>query len=165
MEVTILRKKRAGKRNIKCIGYCGAGGRFFLSKHGEYYRSRIIEAFTFRSRKRNYSPDLHTWKNRKRGLCKFKYESTGGPQMEKQDAEQASKNEQLCILLERMKTNDPQALLEFLNLFEEDMNKHCRFIRMPREDALQNMKLGLIELLQKENLYHNETYQNRNYIF
>ncbi|WP_458120874.1 hypothetical protein [Paenibacillus sp. Z6-24] len=70
--------------------------------------------------------------------------------MEKQNVKGTQNNEQLILLLERIKQKDNQALLEFLNLFEDDMQKHTRFMRMPQEDALQHMKLGLIELLRNE---------------
>lgn len=42
---------------------------------------------------------------------------------------------------------DEQAMLDFLSLFEEDMDVLSRYMRMPKEDAIQWLKLGLIEIV------------------
>lgn len=43
------------------------------------------------------------------------------------------------------------AMLELLNFFEKDMLKLSRYIQIPREDALQSMKLEMIELFKMNN--------------
>lgn len=42
---------------------------------------------------------------------------------------------------------DEQAMLDFLSLFEEDIDVLSRYMRMPKEDAIQWLKLGLMEIV------------------
>ncbi|MEJ3720089.1 hypothetical protein WGM54_19080 [Paenibacillus polymyxa] len=42
---------------------------------------------------------------------------------------------------------DEQSMLDFLSLFEEDMDVLSRYMRMPKEDAIQWLKLGLMEIV------------------
>lgn len=69
--------------------------------------------------------------------------------MEKQNAESAqTEDEQLEQLIHRIQQHgDDAAMLAFLELFEEDMQQLARYMRMPREDAMQSLKLGMMELV------------------
>jgi hypothetical protein len=44
-------------------------------------------------------------------------------------------------------TKDEQAMLDFLSLFEKDMDVLSRYMRMPKEDAIQWLKLGMMEIV------------------
>jgi len=45
--------------------------------------------------------------------------------------------------------NDKHATKELLGFFEKDMIRLSRFIKMPKEDAIQTMKLELIEVFKR----------------
>ncbi|MEF3305641.1 hypothetical protein [Paenibacillus sp. GYB003] len=52
-------------------------------------------------------------------------------------------------IIHAAREKDSEALLWLLKYFEQDMIELSRNIRMPQEDALQSMKLELIELISK----------------
>ncbi|WP_256222576.1 helix-turn-helix domain-containing protein [Paenibacillus sp. OK076] len=55
-------------------------------------------------------------------------------------------------LLTKAKNHDPDAMLKLLHYFEPEMLRHSRYISMPQEDALQHMRLVLIELFHTTDL-------------
>lgn len=67
--------------------------------------------------------------------------------MEEQNAEDLISEDQFLELLKRAREKDSEAILLLLKYFEQDMLQLSRNIRMPQEDAIQSMKLGLIELI------------------
>lgn len=62
-----------------------------------------------------------------------------------------TKNE-FMTLLAKAKNHDPDATLTLLHYFEPEMLQHSRYISMPQEDALQHMRLVLIELFHNSDL-------------
>lgn len=72
--------------------------------------------------------------------------------MEKKDSTIALTENEFMTLLNQAQNDDPDAMLKLLQFFEPDMLRHVQFIQMPREDALQHMRLTLIELIQSSKL-------------
>lgn len=68
----------------------------------------------------------------------------------KDDSRDLSENEVLELLMLIQKENDEIATLKLLDFFEQDILHLARFIRMPREDAIQSMKVELIDLLKRK---------------
>lgn len=68
--------------------------------------------------------------------------------MEKKNPTIAFTENEFMILLKQAQNDDPDAMLKLLHFFEPDILRHVQFIQMPREDALQHMRLTLIELFQ-----------------
>lgn len=66
--------------------------------------------------------------------------------MEKENPQVTLTEDEFMTLLGQARNHDPDAMLKLLEFFEPDMLLHTRFIRMPQEDALQHMRLALIEL-------------------
>ncbi|MDN4619781.1 hypothetical protein QCD85_16855 [Paenibacillus sp. PsM32] len=59
-----------------------------------------------------------------------------------------NEDEYILELIQKIKEkHDQESINAFLNLFEADMLFLSSYIRMPKEDALQSLKLGMIELL------------------
>ncbi|SDM41897.1 hypothetical protein SAMN05428961_11713 [Paenibacillus sp. OK060] len=50
-------------------------------------------------------------------------------------------------LVQRSKEGDHEAFLQIVDLFEEEMIELAKYIKMPKEDVLQSLKLGLLELI------------------
>lgn len=69
--------------------------------------------------------------------------------MEKQNVERIEiEDEQLEYLIEQIQKNkDEQAMLAFLELFEEDIQYLAKYMRITREDAVQSLKLSMLQLL------------------
>ncbi|GBG11027.1 hypothetical protein PAT3040_05806 [Paenibacillus agaridevorans] len=66
--------------------------------------------------------------------------------MEKENPQVALTEDEFMSLVSQAQNQDPDAMLKLLEFFEPEMLWHTRFIRMPQEDALQHMRLALIEL-------------------
>ncbi|GAB6992026.1 hypothetical protein [Paenibacillus pini] len=51
--------------------------------------------------------------------------------------------------------NDPEAMIAILDFFEQDIVRLSRYIRIPREDAIQIITLELMTLLKdsEKNIY------------
>ncbi|WP_156934120.1 hypothetical protein [Paenibacillus zanthoxyli] len=69
--------------------------------------------------------------------------------MEEQDAQRnEAEDREIEQLIERIVVyHDEQAMLAFLALFEEDMNVLSKYMRMSKEDAMQSLKLGMLEMI------------------
>lgn len=69
--------------------------------------------------------------------------------MEKENATgNEGEDRKLKQLIDRIIVDkDEQAMLDFLSLFEEDIDVLSRYMRMPKEDAIQWLKLGLMEIV------------------
>lgn len=71
--------------------------------------------------------------------------------MEKEnDSTIKSDEEFMSLLLRVQEQNDQQAATMLLDFFEQDMVRLSKFIRMPKEDAIQSMKVELFELFKKK---------------
>ncbi|MCM3129259.1 hypothetical protein ACFQ3J_19240 [Paenibacillus provencensis] len=76
--------------------------------------------------------------------------------MEKKiDPEHIPENEFLRLVA-GVKQGDEDSMTRIIEMFEEDMRILSRYIPMPKEDALQSMKLELIELIRNSTLYKEE---------
>lgn len=76
--------------------------------------------------------------------------------MEKKiDSEHIPENEFLRLVA-GVKRGDENSMARILEMFEEDMRILSRYIPMPKEDALQSMKLEFIELIRNSPLYEEE---------
>ncbi|SFS70592.1 hypothetical protein [Paenibacillus sp. 453mf] len=76
--------------------------------------------------------------------------------MEKKiDPEHIPENEFLRLVA-GVKQGDEGSMTRIIEMFEEDMRILSRYIPMPKEDALQSMKLELIELIRNSKLYKEE---------
>lgn len=69
--------------------------------------------------------------------------------MEKQNVERIEiEDKQLEYLVERIQKNkDEQAMLAFLELFEDDIQYLAKYMRITREDAVQSLKLSMLQFL------------------
>ncbi|MGN7762374.1 helix-turn-helix domain-containing protein [Paenibacillus sp. 22594] len=69
--------------------------------------------------------------------------------MEEQDAQRnEAEDREIEQLIERIVVDhDEQAMLAFLTFFEEDMNVLSKYMRMSKEDAMQSLKLGMLEMI------------------
>lgn len=78
--------------------------------------------------------------------------------MEEQDAQRnEAEDREIEQLIERIVVDhDEQAMLAFLALFEEDMNVLSKYMRMSKDDAMQSLKLGLLEMV-----LNNQVIKNR----
>ncbi|MEC0170720.1 hypothetical protein [Paenibacillus graminis] len=78
--------------------------------------------------------------------------------MEEQDAKRnEAEDRKIEQLIERIVVDhDEQAMLAFLALFEEDMNVLSKYMRMSKDDAMQSLKLGLLEMI-----LNNQVIKNR----
>ena len=62
-------------------------------------------------------------------------------------------DQQFVTLLEQARRPDgQQAMLELLDYYEPEMHQLSRYLPMSREDAMQSLRLELIELLKTEQL-------------
>ncbi|MED1726336.1 hypothetical protein [Brevibacillus parabrevis] len=68
--------------------------------------------------------------------------------MQKQVLEGPStENDSFCMTLERAQTGDQQALLNILDFLHSDMEYLASFIKLPREESIQTMKVAMLEAI------------------
>lgn len=77
--------------------------------------------------------------------------------MEKKDPPFTLTEDEFLTLLVQAQNQEPDAMLKLLHYFEPEMLWHSRFIQMPKEDALQHMRLALLELFQTPGLPIHQT--------
>ncbi|MBP1177989.1 putative protein tyrosine phosphatase [Paenibacillus sp. PvR133] len=70
--------------------------------------------------------------------------------MEKENAQRVISDAEFVQLLKLVRSGDQEAVCRILQLFEEDIQKTSRYIRMSREDAVQSIVTDFIEELQQE---------------
>ncbi|MNI74023.1 hypothetical protein D3C73_1300840 [compost metagenome] len=70
--------------------------------------------------------------------------------MEKENAERVISDAEFVQLLKLVRSGDQEAMYRILQLFEEDIQKTSRYIRMSREDAVQSIVTDFIEELRQE---------------
>lgn len=66
---------------------------------------------------------------------------------------QLSKDQSFSSLLQLAERGDQQALEQILSIFEDDMQYLACFIKMPREDSLQQMKVAFIDMIRNGRLF------------
>lgn len=70
--------------------------------------------------------------------------------MEKENAERVISDAEFVQLLKLVQSGDQESMYRILQLFEEDIQKTSRYIRMSREDAVQSIVTDFIEELRQE---------------
>lgn len=66
---------------------------------------------------------------------------------EKRDRDASQKYSSFMSLLEAARNGDQTAMEELLQFFDSDFEYLAKFIRIPREDALQALKTEFIEMV------------------
>ncbi|MEC0182634.1 helix-turn-helix domain-containing protein [Paenibacillus peoriae] len=69
--------------------------------------------------------------------------------MEKENAQGTIPDAEFIQLLKLARSGDQEAMFRILQLFEEDIQKTSRYIRMSREDAVQSIVTDFIEELRQ----------------
>ncbi|ASR46150.1 hypothetical protein B4V02_05315 [Paenibacillus kribbensis] len=69
--------------------------------------------------------------------------------MEKENAQGTISDAEFIQLLNLARSGDQEAMFRILQLFEEDIQKTSRYIRMSREDAVQSIMTDFIEELRQ----------------
>ncbi|WP_068500372.1 helix-turn-helix domain-containing protein [Paenibacillus kribbensis] len=69
--------------------------------------------------------------------------------MEKENAQGIISDAEFIQLLKLTRSGDQEAMFRILQLFEEDIQKTSRYIRMSREDAVQSIVTDFIEELRQ----------------
>lgn len=59
---------------------------------------------------------------------------------------------ELLSLLELAKQNDPEAILQIIEVFRKDILRVSKFIYLPEEDAISEIILEFLEFIHKINL-------------
>ncbi|TKH46707.1 hypothetical protein C1I60_00735 [Paenibacillus terrae] len=72
--------------------------------------------------------------------------------MEKENAESIISDAEFIKLLKLARGGDQEAMSSILHLFEEDIQKTSRYIRMSREDAVQSIVTDFIEDLKRDDI-------------
>lgn len=80
--------------------------------------------------------------------------------MEKKNPPFTLTKDEFLKLLVQAQNQEPDAMLKLLHYFEPEMLWHSRFIQMPKEDAMQHMRLALLELFQNPDLPILQTIKN-----
>lgn len=69
--------------------------------------------------------------------------------MEKENAPLPISDEEFLQLVRLSKDGDPEAMLRLLQVFEDDILKISRYIRMSHEDAVQSIVTDFIALVKQ----------------
>lgn len=64
-------------------------------------------------------------------------------------AHHCSQHESFDVIFERARSGDNGAMLQVLDLLQPEMERMACFIKMPREESIQEIKSQLIELIRK----------------
>lgn len=67
--------------------------------------------------------------------------------MEKEDIKLSIDEIEFMNLVQRSRKGDQVAFMAILDMFEEEMEQMAKYIRMPKEDVMQSLRLGLLELI------------------
>ncbi|WP_290405148.1 helix-turn-helix domain-containing protein [Paenibacillus polymyxa] len=70
--------------------------------------------------------------------------------MEKENAQRVISDAEFVQWLKLAQRGDQEAMSRILYLFEEDIQRTSRYIRMSREDAVQSITVDFIEELRQE---------------
>ncbi|MBY9078561.1 hypothetical protein [Paenibacillus sp. CGMCC 1.18879] len=70
--------------------------------------------------------------------------------MEKETDSNVISDREFLNLLEAAKRRNPDAILQLLNLFKEDILNVSRYIYLPTEDAVSTITLEFLELIQRK---------------
>ncbi|GGH63734.1 hypothetical protein GCM10008014_41420 [Paenibacillus silvae] len=67
--------------------------------------------------------------------------------MEKKNIKNSIEEIEFMNLVEQFRNGDDSSFIAILGLFEEEMEQMAKYIRMPKEDVMQSLRLGLLEML------------------
>lgn len=67
--------------------------------------------------------------------------------MEKENIKLSIDEIEFMNLVQRSRKGDQAAFLAIIDMFEEEMEQMAKYIRMPKEDVMQSLRLGLLELI------------------
>ncbi|WP_244188399.1 helix-turn-helix domain-containing protein [Paenibacillus kribbensis] len=71
--------------------------------------------------------------------------------MEKESSSRIMSDDEFMKLVKLAQTeSDVEAMNAIFQYFDQDIKRLSKFIRMPEEDAIQNMKTELLELIMKK---------------
>lgn len=68
-----------------------------------------------------------------------------------------TENDSFCIMLKRAQSGDNQDLIEIIEFLEPDMEYLACFIKMSREDSIQEMKVAMIEAIRQGDIWPGST--------
>lgn len=69
--------------------------------------------------------------------------------MEKKDDAAIITDRQILDLLQAARHKDPEAMLQLIQLYKEDIVNISRFIHIPTEDAVSEITLEFLEYIQR----------------
>lgn len=73
--------------------------------------------------------------------------------MQEKDACRTISDDELQQLIQAIQQKqDQEAMCRFLKLFQTDILRLSRFLKIPKEDAVQSMQLGMLELIMTESI-------------
>jgi len=73
--------------------------------------------------------------------------------MEKESVQNhPGENEYALMLVKRAREGDKQAIEQVLQLFDTDIRYLAQFIKMPREDAIQELVAELIAMIKRDKI-------------
>lgn len=67
--------------------------------------------------------------------------------MEKEDVKNVINETEFIGLVELARAGDQDAFMKIVDIFEDEMEQLAKYIKMPKEDVMQSLKLGLLELI------------------
>ncbi|NUU54791.1 hypothetical protein HP548_11950 [Paenibacillus taichungensis] len=67
--------------------------------------------------------------------------------MEKEDVKNVVNETEFIGLVELARSGDQDAFMKIVDIFEDEMEQLAKYIKMPKEDVMQSLKLGLLELI------------------
>ncbi|MBY9081144.1 hypothetical protein KIH86_23630 [Paenibacillus sp. HN-1] len=70
--------------------------------------------------------------------------------MEKENDSDIISDREFLRLIEATKQKNPDAILQLVNLFKEDIQKVSRYIHLPTEDAVSTITTEFLELIQSK---------------
>lgn len=74
-----------------------------------------------------------------------------GEQMEEESSSRIMSDDEFMKLVELAQTKpDVKAMNAIFQYFDQDIKRLSKLFRMPKEDAIQNMKTQLLELIMKK---------------
>lgn len=60
-------------------------------------------------------------------------------------------DENFSITLQKAQSGDNEALEKIINIFQDEMRNMCRYIKMPKEEIMQELYVELISIIRKRN--------------
>lgn len=71
--------------------------------------------------------------------------------MEKKNDTKVISDREFMNLLQAVKQNDDQAILQLIDLYKDDIKRISQYIYMPQEDAISTIILEFMEVIRENN--------------